>query len=106
VRADEMDKGKALRYLKSLKKAAAAAEKGTMLALVSARKARGQNSGVHRHLRRISTDIERLVESMASGERTEHDDVLPEIEKMIDRLNTLCMRIKVKNISIAEGVHG
>jgi ParB family transcriptional regulator, chromosome partitioning protein len=106
VHAEEWDKGKALRYLKSLKKAAAAAEKGAELSLALGRKARGQNSGIHRHLRRITTDIERLVDSMASGEIVEHDDVLPEIEKLIDRLSTLCIRIKVKNVDMAEGVHG
>jgi ParB family chromosome partitioning protein len=106
VRAEEWDKGKALRYLKSLKKAAAAAGKGAVLSLALGRKVRGQNSGVHRHLRRITTDIERLVDSMASGDVVEHDEVLPEIEKLIDRLSTLCIRIKVKNIDIAEGVHG
>ncbi len=106
VHAEEWDKGKALRYLKSLKKAAAAAEKGGELSLALGRKARGQNSGIHRHLRRITTDIERLVESMASGEIVEHDDVLPEIEKLIDRLSTLCIRIKLKNVDMAEGVHG
>jgi ParB family chromosome partitioning protein len=103
VRAEEMDKGKALRYLKSLKKAAAAAEKGTELSHELGRRA--PNSGLHRHLRRISTDIERLVESMASGEH-EHDEALPEIEKLIDRLSTLCIRIKMKNVHISEGVHG
>jgi ParB family chromosome partitioning protein len=103
VRAEEMDKGKALRYLKSLKKAVSAAEKGAALSLALDRKAR--NNGLHRHLHRISTDIERLVESMASGEH-EHDEVLPEIEKLIDRLSTLCINIKMKNVNIAEGVHG
>jgi ParB family chromosome partitioning protein len=104
VRAEEMDKGKALRYLKSLKKAAAAAEKGTELTQELGRKNR--NTGLHRRLHRISEDIERLVESMAAGEHMEHDDVLPEIEKLIDRLGTLCIRIKMKNVDIAEGVHG
>ncbi len=75
-----MDKGRALRYLKSLKKAAAR-PKGIALSDGLA-KERGRNSGLHRHLRRISTDIERLVESMASGEYVEHDEVLPEIEKL------------------------
>jgi ParB family chromosome partitioning protein len=106
VRAEEWDKGKALRYLKSLKKAAAAADKGAELSLALGRKARGQNSGIHRHLRRITTDIERLVESMASGDIVEHDEVLPEIEKLIDRLSTLCIRMKIKNVDITEGVHG
>ena len=106
VRAEEWDKGRALRYLKSLKKAAAAAGKGAELSLALGLKDRGQNSGIHRHLRRITTDIERLVESMASGDVVEHDEVLPEIEKLIDRLSTLCIRIKVKNVDIAEGVHG
>jgi ParB family transcriptional regulator, chromosome partitioning protein len=106
VRAEEWDKGRALRYLKSLKKAAAMAEKGVALSMELGRKTRGQNSGIHRHLRRISTDIERLVETMASGEHVEHDELLPEIEKLIDRLSTLCIRIKVKNVDMAEGVHG
>jgi ParB family chromosome partitioning protein len=106
VHAEEWDKGRALRYLKSLKKAAAAAEKGIALSDGLARNERGRNSGLHRHLRRISTDIERLVESMASGEHVEHDEVVPEIEKLIDRLSTLCIRMKVKNADVSEGVHG
>jgi ParB family chromosome partitioning protein len=106
VRAEWWDKGRALRYLKSLKKAAAAAEKGATLSVELGRKARGGQSGLHRHLRRISTDIERLVETMASGEHVEHDEVLPEIEKLIDRLSTLCIGIKMKNVDMSEGVHG
>ncbi|HUL62225.1 MAG TPA: ParB/RepB/Spo0J family partition protein [Methanocella sp.] len=102
VRAEEMDKAKALRYLKSLKKAAAAADGKVTFAMPDGRV---PSPGIQRHIRKISRDIERLLDSVHRGERVEHD-VVPEIERLIEKLSTLCIRIKVKDFEVAEGAHG
>ena len=36
----------------------------------------------------------------------EHEAALPEIEKLIEKLNTLYIRIKIKDADMATGVHG
>jgi len=101
VRAEEMDKGKALRYLKSLKKAAAAADGKALFA--DRADGRSPGPGIRRHIRKISRDIERLLDSVHSGERVERD-AIPELERLIEKLSTLCIRIKVKDFEVAEGV--
>ena len=107
VHAEEWDKGKALRYLKSLKKAAAAAEKGgsscrwPWAGKPGARTA--ASTGTCAGSPRTSSGSSN---PWPAANIVEHDDVLPEIEKLIDRLSTLCIRIKVKNVDMAEGVHG
>ena len=100
VRAAEMDKARALRYLRSLKKAAATAEAAEACAGEDKRR----YGGVHRHISKISRDIERLVDTVSTGSHMEREAAVPEIERLIEKLSALCLRIKIKDIDMTEGV--
>ena len=103
IAAEEMDKGKAMRFLKSLKKAAAAGE--GRVALAGSGAGRGRD-GIRRRIHRIGTDIEKLFESMGGADVMERDDVVPELERLIEKLSLLCIRIKVKDADVAEIASG
>jgi ParB family transcriptional regulator, chromosome partitioning protein len=100
VRASEMDKSRALRYLRSLKKEAATAE----AAETFAGEEKLRYGGLQRHISKISRDIERLMDTVGSGDLMEREAVIPEIEKLIEKLSTLYIRIKIKDADAAEGV--
>ena len=102
IRAREMDKGKALRYLRALKKAAAAGRSLEAPPLVP----RERRIGIRRGLRRIDAEIERLTEALGSADAAGHEEVAPEIERLIERLSALCIRLKLKDAEVAQGVHG
>jgi ParB family chromosome partitioning protein len=102
VRAGEMDKGRALRYLRSLKKQAMTAEAAETFAGVE----KQRYCSLHRHIGKIGRDIERLVDTVSCGDVMDREAALPEIEKLIEKLNSLYIRIKIKDADVAEGVHG
>jgi ParB family chromosome partitioning protein len=101
VTAAEMDKGRALRYLRSLKKEAATAEAAELHAGAE----RARYGGLHRHISKISKEVERLMETMSSGDLREREAALPELEKLIEKLSMLCLHIKIKDADMAECVH-
>lgn len=100
VRAAEMDKGRALRYLRSLKREAATAE----AAETCAGEEKMRYCGLQRHISKISRDVERLLDTVGSGDIMEHEAAIPEIEKLIEKLNTLYIRMKIKDASVSDGV--
>lgn len=100
VRAAEMDKSRALRYLRSLKREATTAE----AAETCAGEEKMRYCGVQRHISKISKDIERLVDTVSSGNIMDREAAMPEIEKLIEMLSALYLRIKINDAEMPEGV--